>query len=494
MIYTVTVLAYPVILIGIGIWRSRAVRTHANFMVAGRKLPAWVLVGSLVCTWVGSGTLFGGAGLAYRSGLSALWFSIGAWGGLVGVYFLAPRVRKLSKYTVPDILEARYGPAARLLGTGAIILAYVTIAAYQFRGGGWILSIVSDGAISATTGMYITAAAIVTFTAVAGMVSIVSVDVVNGIVIALGVVLALPYVVFSGGGPTAVYGSLPPDMLTVMGGHNAFWVLGVALPTFLLLFGESGMYQKFSSAKTGGAARRAVVGMLAGIIVIETSIALLSIAGRSLYPELAAETSLVGRAASETVILFIARNGLPVALGAALLAAAIAIVVSSGSTMLLVSSTNVSRDLYERFLNPKASDGAKLRLQRLSVVGLGGVGLLLLTQFESVLSMALYAYSVVGATLTPVLIAAFVWPRATSAGAVACIAGGLGTILGLSISSRLGVSWTTTISGSAFDFAGSDYIVIPALVVSVGLLVVVSLLTAAPPEEKVAPFRTKRPR
>jgi SSS family solute:Na+ symporter len=489
VIYTITVLAYPLILIGIGIWRSRAVRTHADFMVAGRSLPAWMLVGSLVCTWVGSGTLFGGAGLAYRSGLSALWFSIGAWAGLVGVYFLAPRVRKLSKYTVPDILEARYGPAARLLGTGAIILAYVTIAAYQFRGGGWILNIVSDGAISATAGMYITAAAIIIFTAVAGMVSIVSVDLVNGVVIAVGVVLALPYVVFSGGGPAAVYGSLPPEMLTVMGGHNALWVLGVALPTFLLLFGESGMYQKFSSAKNGGAARHAVVGMLLGIIVIETSIALLSIAGRSLYPELAASTSQVGRAASETVILFIARNGLPVGLGAALLAAAIAIVVSSGSTMLLVSSTNVSRDLYERFLNPNASDQAKLRLQRISVVGLGAVGLLLLTQFESVLSMALYAYSVVGATLTPVLIAAFFWPRATSEGAVACIAGGLVTILGLSISSRLGVNWTTSIGGSAFDFAGSDYIVIPALMVSVGLLALVSLITAPPPEEKVAPFR-----
>ncbi|MFT5142679.1 MAG: SSS family solute:Na+ symporter [Rhodothermales bacterium] len=488
MLFIATVFLYPLALIGIGVWRGRNVRSHADFMVAGRSLSAKALVGTLVCTWVGSGTLFGGAGLAYRSGLSALWFSAGAWLGLVGVYHMAPRVRRLAQYTVPDILEARYNAPARVLGTVAIILAYVTIAAYQFRGGGWILNIATDGAISANTGMYITAATIVIFTAAAGMVSVVSVDIVNGIVIALGVVLALPYIVFSGGGPAAVYGALPEEMLTVSGGHNVLWVLGVAMPTFLLLFGESGMYQKFFSAKDGETARRAVLGMLGGIIVIEICIALLAMAGRSIYPDLATTTSLTGGAASETVIIYLARHGLPAAAGALLLAAAIAIVVSSGSTMLLVPSTNISRDIYQRFVNPDASDRLKLVLQRVSIVALGGLGLVMLTQFQSVLAMALYAYSVVGATLTPVLIAAFTWPRATAQGAVACIGGGLATIVGLVVGSRLGMDFSTTVGGTTFDFAGSDYIVIPAVLVSVSLLIIVSLLTPRPDPKTILNF------
>ncbi len=375
MALTLTVLIYPVILIGIGFWRAKSIKNHADFMVAGRTLPAWVLVGSLVCTWVGAGTLFGGAGLAYRSGLSALWFSIGAWVGLVAVYFMAPRVRSLSQYTVPDILEKRYNPTSRVLGTMAIILSYVTIAAYQFRGGGWILNIVTDGAISAEAGMYITAAVIILFTAVAGMVAIVSVDVVNGVIISLSVVGALLYLVFSGGGGTELFLSLPPEMLTPLGGHNVLWVLGVAMPTFLLLFSESGMYQKFFSARDSRSARRAVVGMVLGIMVIETSIALIAIIGRSMYPEMLTQTSELGRAASETVILFMAKNALPVGIGAALLAAAIAIVLSSGSTMLLVSSTNVSRDIYERFINPNAPDERKLAVQRTSIMVFGILGL-----------------------------------------------------------------------------------------------------------------------
>ena len=164
------VILYPLLLVGVSAWRSRSVKSHEDFMVAGREVPVALLVGTLVCTWIGSGSLFGGAGLAYRTGIAELWFSAGGWLGLVVAFFLAARVRRIAEYTVPDLLEKRYNALARILGTVAIILAYVTIAAYQFRGGGWILSIVSDGAISPDTGMYITAAAIVLFTALAGMV------------------------------------------------------------------------------------------------------------------------------------------------------------------------------------------------------------------------------------------------------------------------------------------------------------------------------------
>ncbi len=178
-------------------------------MVAGRNVPVALLVGTLICTWIGSGSLFGGAGLAYRTGIAELWFSFGAWVGLLVAFYLAPRVRSIAKYTVPDLLEQRYNAAARILGTVAIILAYVTIAAYQFRGGGWILSIVTDGAISPTTGMIITAVTIVAFTALAGMVSIVSVDLINGIIITLGIVIGLPYLVFANGGVGAIAAGLP---------------------------------------------------------------------------------------------------------------------------------------------------------------------------------------------------------------------------------------------------------------------------------------------
>jgi solute:Na+ symporter, SSS family len=483
------VIGYPILLLGISLWRSRKVKSHADFMVAGRDVPVLLLVGTLVCTWIGSGSLFGGAGLAYRVGIAELWFSFGAWMGLVVAYFLAGRVRRIAQYTVPDLLEKRYNATARLLGTLAIILAYVTIAAYQFRGGGWILSIVTDGAITPTQGMLITAAVIVTFTALAGMVSIVTVDIFNGLIITGAILLALPYMVFANGGLGEVLAALPAGHTTVLGGHNVLWVFGVAMPTFLLLLGESGMYQKFFSARDDRAARKAVVGMVLGVILIETTLALLAIVGRAVYPEL--PELVPGRAASETVILHIAAHGLPIVLGATLLAAAVAIVLSTGNTFLLVPSTNASHDIYERFISPEASEAKKLAVQRAFVVLFGAIGLLLLTQFDTVLAMALYAYSLVGASLTPALLAAFLWKRVTPAGGVACIAGGLGSIVGIGVLDRLGVDFTITLGGDPFNLAGYDYIVIPGVITSITLMVVVSLLTKPSPPEKWAPFFTK---
>src|SRR5690606_9481913 len=142
-----------------------------------------------------------------------------------------------------------------------------------------------------------------------------------------------------------------------------------------------------------------------------------------------------------------------------------------------VPSTNVSRDIYERFINPSATERQKLKLQRLFVVLFGALGLVLLTQFETVLAMALYAYSLVGASLTPALLAAFLWKRVTPAGGVACIAGGMGTILGIALLNRLGVDFTMVMMGNEFDFADSSYIVIPGVLISTALLVGVSLLT-----------------
>ena len=139
-LYICAIAGYLLFLIAVSIYRSRAVKTQDDFMVAGRRVSTLFLVGSLVCTWIGSGSLFGGAGRAFREGFSALWMSAGAWVGIAVIYFLAHRVRRVAQYTVPDILEMRYTPAARLLGTAAVVIAYLTIASYQFIGGGRVAS------------------------------------------------------------------------------------------------------------------------------------------------------------------------------------------------------------------------------------------------------------------------------------------------------------------------------------------------------------------
>ena len=484
MIFFWIVVAYLVMLMSISVTKSFMVRNQEDFMVAGRSVPTYKLVGTLLCTWIGSGSLLAGAGLAAQVGFSELWMAAGAWVGIVVIYFLAGRVRRIAQFTVPDILEMRYNHVARILGTLTIVIAYITIVGYQFRGGGFVLELVAD--IPQWQGVLMTAVFIVGFTAFAGMLSIVSVDIINGTVITLAVLVAVPMVLFNAGGAEYFSANLDPAMFQVFGEHNWIWALGVFLPTMLLLMGESNMYQKFFSARSEKAARNAVMWWVIGTIIVETAIASLAImafhhfnglgSGHALY--LAAENS-------EQVILHTARYstevGIPVAGGLLLICAAVAIITSTGNSFLLAPSTNLTRDIYQRFINPGATDRQMVIAQRSMVVVLGIAAWLMLTQFRTILDMAFTAYTMIGAGLTPALLAAFLWKRVTTAGGVASIATGMAvTVLVTVVNARLDEPWIPT-----------THIVLPAAGASILALVVVSLLTPPDPDYKWKKFYTK---
>lgn len=479
---------YLAFLVVVSVRKGRDVKTQEDFMVAGRGVTATFLVGTLVCTWIGSGSLFGGAGRAFRNGFSALWMSAGAWIGLAIVYWLAPRVRKIAQFTVPDILETRYNAASRVLGTIAIVIAYLTIAGYQFIGGGRLLNILTD--IDPVHGQIIIALLVVVYTVIAGMASIVALDLFNGILITLGVIIAAPFALKAAGGWQGLTQTLPETHFSLFGALGAASAIGLFLPTFLLLLGESSIYQKFMSAKDGATARRAVIFMILGVVVIEVLLDSVAIFGAGIFwndPAFQAEGGGISSAASETVILTLGASQLPPIVGALLLVGAAAIIFSTANTFLMVPSTNLARDVYQRFINPNASEKNVITFQRFSIVGLAGLALVITTQFTSILAMALYAYTMVGAAVTPALLAAFLWKRATPAAGAASVAVGI-------LSTVIFALWINT--GASFDWGfivinqdtAYDYIIYPAFTASVLTLVVVSLLGKAPDESKWKPF------
>jgi solute:Na+ symporter, SSS family len=169
----VAVLAIIVaVLLSVAIYRSTRVKTKADYLVAGRSLPAFVLVLTLLTSWIGAGSLFAGAENAYKNGFAALWQPAGGWLGLLLIYFIAPRARKFAQFTLPDLLEARYNQTARVLGTLAILFAYVGITSYQFKGGGDVLHLIFPDTVTSELGTYIIAFFVIVTTALAGMSSV----------------------------------------------------------------------------------------------------------------------------------------------------------------------------------------------------------------------------------------------------------------------------------------------------------------------------------
>jgi SSS family solute:Na+ symporter/sodium/proline symporter len=463
MVYFWTIIVYLFLLILVGAYRSKAVKTQEDFMVAGRKLSAFVLVGTLLATWIGSGSIIAGAGLAYRKGFSALWFDAGVWVAIIILYLIAGRARRFGQFTVPDILEARYNKYARILGAITTIVAYTAIVSYQFKAGGMVLNLVTG--ISVDQGILITAVFVIAYTVLAGMISVAYTDVVNGIVMCLGIAVGLPFLISKAGGWSSVVSNLPKDHFQILGSMSLKEALGYSLPTLLLLLGESNMYQRFFSAKDEKTAKKAVVGWIFGTIVIETAIVILAIVGSAIFFNID----------PEMVILHSTKHALPLAIGCLMVAAVVAIIVSTADSFLLVPSTNVMRDIYQRFINPQASPQKMVLYSRIVVILLGIFAFMQVKFFATVLRMALYAYTMYGVGITPATLAAFFWKRATPSGGVSSIAAGMITTL----------VWE--LLGQPFDLPT----VYPALILSLALLIGVSLLGHKPEPEKWMPFFQK---
>jgi len=476
-VYLITVIAYLVVMVGISVFKSLRVKDQKDFMVGGRQVSTFLMVTTLIATWTGAGSLIGGAGLAYRQGFSELWMSVGAWAAILVIYKLAGRVRHIAEYTLPDILEKRYNSVARIFGSIALIIGCTTIVGYQFKGGALVLELVTG--IPWDKGVFIMAAAVIILTSLAGMKSVVSLDLLNGILILVALVVALPLLYYGMGGYEVIKTNLPPEHLSLLGGHNFVWAAAVFFPVFFLLLGEPSMYQKFFSCKDERSARRSVIGWIIGIIIVDVTICSLGVLGRVKFP-------MLGEAGhTERVIFDIAKFGLPTWAGCLLFGGALAIVFSTANSFLLAPATNLTHDIFQRFIFKNTSQKTILIMNRLMIVFLGILAYVLLTRFRNVLTMALTAYTMIGAGLTPAILAAFFWKRVTVAGGISSIIGGItGTVLAKIIFDLPNVqSYFSANYGIPGEELG-EYIIIPAFFLAAGLLIIVSLLGEKPHEDK----------
>ncbi|HTP89393.1 MAG TPA: sodium:solute symporter family protein [Bryobacteraceae bacterium] len=469
MIYIVVLAVAVGVLLVTTVVKMMGVRGSADFLVAGRKLPWHVLVFTLLSSWIGAGSLFAAAENAYRNGYVALWQGAGGWVGLLLIFFIAGRARRFAQFTVPDLLESRFNVTARVLGTISIVVAYTVIASYQFIGGGDVLHLIFPE-LSRTTGMYIIAAFVIVFTAAAGMASIAYLDLIIGSLVTVIVVVSVPLLLQRAGGWSHVRAVLPDSHFQLFGSVGPVTCLGFMIPTMLLLVGNQSMYQKFFSARSEKDARYAVYGWLAGTLLLETLLATVAVVGSSMF-----KTDH-----PREIIPMSARLGLPPLVGALFLGGIFAKVISTANNYLFSPATNLIHDVYSRFIDRNASERRTLLASRVIVILLGGFALLQATKFTSVLAASLYAYTVYGAAVTPVVLAVFFWKRTTTAGAIVSI------VLGAAIT----IVWNAAHFGDiVWPAVGTSVdAVYPALAASVLSLIVVSLLTPAPPRQKWEQF------
>jgi len=271
--------------------------------------------------------------------------------------------------------------------------------------------------------------------------------------------------------------------------------------------GDANMYQRIFSAKDGGSAKKAVFFWVVGVVILESSISFLGLTGsvaaeQGIMPDIVQnEQGIVVRNAeilglspsedellsarqsgSESVIPAIAiHGGLPLIIGLILVSTMMAIIVSTADSFLLIPATNLTRDVYQKYINKNATEKKVIFISRMLVLFLGLIAFLLVSQFKTVLNAAFTAYNIYGASLTPALLAAFLWKRATKEGAAISILTG----------SSITIIWTYLLpnwSGFKNLHPFLQELTYPAAGLSIFALIVVSLFTDPPPKKVLSQF------
>ncbi|WP_049822017.1 sodium:solute symporter family protein [Arthrobacter sp. H41] len=422
-VHVIILVGYILLMVLIGAWfsRSKTVATGEDFMLAGRSLPTPVLAGTLLATFVGSGSIIGGASFVYTYGpVAGIFFFAGTIVGIVCLYFMATKVRRQSHHTIPEMLEDRFGKPVRVLATIIILVAFIGITAYQFTGAGAILSVITP--LSTAQGT-IVAAVLITFLALGGgLKSVAWTDFVSVIFIVVALVATLA-VVFIGdvGGVGSYVNRLDPALTSLTGSLTPIQLLGYFLPLFLLILGDQNMHQRLAAGQDEGTARQATIAFFGGAVVILGTIILLASMSSFLLPDIDPGQAILGLAGTDLV---------PLGIGGMLLAGAFALIVTTGSSYLLTCSGNIVYDLVFQRKNAVANPDRALKLGRWAVLAVTVFAYVMGQFFPSVLALQMYAYTMYGVAITPVVLAALFWKRATSKGAIAgMVVGGVVTVL-----------------------------------------------------------------
>ncbi|WP_138420547.1 sodium:solute symporter family protein [Aquibacillus sediminis] len=442
---------YAVLMVGIGIYMSKKVSNSTDFILAGKSLGPIVLMGTLLATWTGSGSISGGeTSVSYSFGIiPSLMLMIPTIIGIFILYTIAPKIRAFGKYTISGILEAKYGPFARNLASIIVILAYVGIVSYQMTGLGFILNLTTG--MSVELGTIIAAVLIIFLAMIGGLRSVSQTDAISGFLMVGGLIITVPIIISVAGGWDTIVANVPESHMTATGGLTTIQLLGYLLPSLFLLLSDQNMYQRLAASNGDKSSKRAALSWLGIMLLISPAISIIAFASRSLFPDI-----------DPGMALMATTTALPLGVGGILLAAAAAFIITTGNSYLLSAATNMTYDIYGKYINRDPSDKQQLVMTKVFIVGLGIFSYLLISYFPTVLEVQMYSYTVYGAGITPAILAVFFWKRVTAIGGIASMVAGVVTTLGWEL-----------ILNTPFDL-NSSVISVPTAII---VLIVVSLAT-----------------
>ncbi len=439
----VGLVGYLIVVVAIGHWGSKLVSSGEDFFLGGDQLPGWALALSERSSGMSGWLLLGVPGLAWSVGLSAVWVLVGTTGGAIFQWIVYARPfmegRKETGAITPIGLLAEKIPgdssAVRALPALVTFVFYMGYVGAQFLAGGNIFQ--NAFGIDPVVGIVVVGVVVTAYSLAGGFPSVVWTDVMQALLMLFTLVVLPGYLLVSVflDPSTSLVGGLAAS-----GGSRATWFggrtdaaalvfLGASLSWFFLyLGGYPHLDARFMAVRNDADRRSAILVATVWGILTSSGAVLLGLLARVINGAPAAV-----QADREMVLPFMVLEHLPGLLGGVLLAGALAAMMSTASSQIVVASSAVAQDVYNEILTKgeEFSEASQLRVSRAATFAVGVIGLAI-ALLTSDLVYTLVSYSGTGlfSAFGPAFTLVFFWRRDLSvAGLVAAFVAGPGATI-----------------------------------------------------------------
>jgi len=500
VIHSIVLVLYLLFMLGIGVYFYRKNNNQADYFLGGRSLNVWVTSMSAQASDMSGWLLMGLPGTAFlltkKNSLSeAFWTALGlAVGTYLNWLILAKRLRKYSEcssnsITIPTYLENRFRDKThliRLISAVFIIVFFLIYTAAQFSAGAKLFNAIFG--LDYGIALLIGAIVIISYTFLGGFLAVCWSDMIQGILMFFALIILPVIAIAKMGGSTETFniasalsdvpGSLGFSEWTGIGTVSLLSIVSTAA-WGLGYFGQPHILTRFMGIRRSKDIKPARRIAIVWVVITLAAAVIVGVIGRA-YMSTILTPEQLGAFDGEQIFIYLVKNILTgpwaAILAGLLLTAILAAIMSTADSQLLVTSSAISEDICRTIFKTKLSDKKLIWISRISVLVIAVIALLIAKNpNSSVFGLVSYAWAGFGAAFGPAILLSLYWKRMNWQGTLAGIlSGGVAVIL-----------WKNLVR-PYFDL----YELLPAFIVSVIFIVVVTKITAKPSVEIDKEFDT----
>ena len=451
---------YVIGLIAVGIWNRKSDNSEA-FFLASRQLPPWLLSITFIASWWGGGTAVDLVDHAHRNGLSAFWiYGVPVLLATGLMYLFAKGIRNVSTLSQPQLMNQRYNSIVSLFLTIFITIFMLLNTAVQIIVVGKFFQAFFD--MSYSSGAIFGTLIVLTYSLFGGFKGVVVTDLLQFVFFLFTGMFLFFLAYTQSGGIEAVKAT------AIANGKVGFTSIFTNLSdnlAYVITFGTSWMiqaniWQRISAARKAIDAKKMMMYSFIAFIPLYLMVTYTGVFSSVLF-DTVPKSGIV-----PTMISNLSNPYLSSLLFVGLCAA----IMSTMDSLINTGALSLTVDIYQKYINPKASSAHNVLIGRLSTLLIGGVALIIALQIRSVLTIAWIGSDFLTSGAFIPLVLGFLWARGTSkAAVVSMLFGFLFSTYNLlvAVGLNLPVAW---------DIASAEQAII-GILGSLVLYVVVSFLT-----------------